>query len=94
MERCPSGRRSTPGKRVYGQLYQGFKSLSLRQKKPREINVSRGFCFLWFEGKMAIFLFGDIIWTQKVGLKQISKMKEGVLCRKRISGSRRKRLFP
>ena len=35
MERCPSGRRSTPGKRVYGQLYQGFKSLSLRQKKCR-----------------------------------------------------------
>ena len=46
MERCPSGRRSTPGKRVYGQLYQGFKSLSLRQKKaPRNIHFSVLFCF-------------------------------------------------
>ena len=31
MERCPSGLRSSPGKRVYGELYRGFESPSLRQ---------------------------------------------------------------
>jgi integrase len=31
MERCPSGLRSTLGKRVYGQTYRGFESLPLRQ---------------------------------------------------------------
>ena len=30
VERWPSGRRRTLGKRVYGQPYQGFESLSLR----------------------------------------------------------------
>ena len=30
METCPSGWRSTPGKCVYGKLYRGFESLSLR----------------------------------------------------------------
>ncbi len=30
-ERCPSGLRSTLGKRVYGEPYRGFESLSLRQ---------------------------------------------------------------
>ncbi len=32
LERCPSGLRSTPGKRVYVNPYRGFESLSLRQR--------------------------------------------------------------
>jgi hypothetical protein len=31
LERCPSGLRSTLGKRVYGKLYRGFESHPLRQ---------------------------------------------------------------
>lgn len=30
MVRCPSGLRSTPGKRIYVNTYQGFESLSHR----------------------------------------------------------------
>ena len=33
LERWPSGLRRTPGKGVYGELYRGFESLSLRQSK-------------------------------------------------------------
>ena len=31
LERCPSGLRSTLGKRVYSKGYRGFESLSLRR---------------------------------------------------------------
>ena len=33
LERCPSGLRSTLGKRVYAKVYRGFESLSLRKNK-------------------------------------------------------------
>ena len=35
-ERWPSGRRRTPGKRVYRQRYRGFESRSLRHLPPRK----------------------------------------------------------
>ena len=44
MERCPSGLRSTLGKRVYGQTYRGFEPLPLRQ-----------FCKLLFPIRFLVF---------------------------------------
>ena len=40
VESCPSGWRSTPGKRVYGKLYREFESLTLRHF------LSKNKCFL------------------------------------------------
>ena len=39
LERCPSGLRSTLGKRVCGQPYLGFESPSLRQIKYSRIGL-------------------------------------------------------
>ena len=45
LERCPSGRRSTTGNRVYVEAYQEFKSLPLRQNlKGLLQNSSPFFC--------------------------------------------------
>lgn len=45
-ERCPSGLRGSPGKRVCGKLHRGFKSLSLRHmKKPATRESGRLFLF-------------------------------------------------
>ena len=46
-ERCPSGRRSTLGKRVWGQLHRGFESRPLRHPSPqvdREPTMEPGPC--------------------------------------------------
>jgi hypothetical protein len=43
-ERCPSGRRSTLGKRVWGQLHRGFESRPLRQKRCDELDMELGPC--------------------------------------------------
>jgi hypothetical protein len=45
LERCPSGLRSTPGKRVYVNAYRGFESLSLRQTKKGPAKA--GLFFAW-----------------------------------------------
>ena len=45
-ERCPRGRRSTPGKRVWGHTHRGFESLPLRQNNSLTLCSNRFCCVI------------------------------------------------